>query len=138
MAAYKRRKKPEGGWTLHVALNLDADDADALASCAKPGEPAAHTYLRLARENVMPHTIKLRYRKAPLFPDWMEVGPMSPITAVDRGEHLLRRGFEVETVQVAGVIKKYCPLEDEEVPEHCDECGAELNEQGNCPTPDEH
>lgn len=90
-----RRKKPPEGWALEILVRCDADDADALHACAKPGEPAAHTYLRLAREASLPPSVLLEYRKAPLFPDWMSWGKVSPITADDRARHLKAKGFDV-------------------------------------------
>jgi len=43
--------------------------------------------------------IMMKYRKAPLFRDWMIVGPMFPEYAQDRADKMIQRGFEVEVYQ---------------------------------------
>lgn len=89
-------------WAAQVMVRLADQDLVALQAVQRPGEARAHTYLRLAREAALPAEVTLRYRKAPLFPEWMTWGPLSPIAADERGQLLLSRGFEVQ-VQVPGV-----------------------------------
>ena len=79
-----------------------AEDLGALQAVARPNEPRAQTYLRVVREAVLPPTILLRYRKDPLFPAWMTMGPLSPLAADERGRALLARGFTVELAEVEG------------------------------------
>ena len=95
-----RRKKPEDGWADEVMVRLTTEDQAVLATVGLPGEPKGHTYLRVAREALPPASVVLLYRTAPLFPEWLRQGPMSPVSADERGRHMLRRGFEVQAQQV--------------------------------------
>jgi hypothetical protein len=94
----------------NVMVRLDAEEFGALGAVAKPGEVRPHTLIRCMREAVLPRDILLRFRMPPghkaykLFPNWMNQGPMSPADAIWRGEQLLRKGCEVETIQVEGVM----------------------------------
>jgi len=87
-------------------VRLTGEDLGVLAVVCQPNEARAHTYLRLAREAVLPRDILLRYKlpadhkACKLFPDWMQTGPMGAIEALWRGEKLLQRGYVVETQQV--------------------------------------
>lgn len=87
-------------YVAQVMVRLTEEDYGCLQSVALPNEPRAHTFTRALRESLMPRTCLLRYRKAPLFPHWMDWGPHSPVAADVRGQHLLRSGFEVEVVMV--------------------------------------
>jgi len=80
------------------------EDYACLMAVAKPGEPRAHTYLRAVREAVIPPTILLRYRKPPLFPAWMCMGPMSPLAANTRAQMFLASKWEVEVREVPGAM----------------------------------
>lgn len=84
-----------------VMVRLTAEDFGVLVSIQRPGEARAHAYLRVAREAVLPPTILLRYRKPPLFRDWLQMGPLSPLTADTRAQALIAQRFEVEAVEVA-------------------------------------
>jgi hypothetical protein len=84
-----------------VMVRLDAEDFGVLQAIQHPGEARAHAYLRVAREAVLPPTILLRYRKPPLFPAWLQMGPLSPLTADTRAQRFLAQRFEVEVVEVA-------------------------------------
>ena len=83
-----------------VMVRLTQEDLDTLHSVIGPGEKPPHCYLRLAREAVVPADTELRYRKPPLFDEWMVQGPLSPLAAVNRGERLMAAGFEVVAEQV--------------------------------------
>lgn len=87
-------------YAAHVMVRLTLDDFGYLATVGLPGEPRAHTFLRCLRESSLPRTCLLRFRKAPLFKDWMQWGPHSPIAAEQRGRQLLAGGFEVEVLEV--------------------------------------
>tara|TARA_Y100000034_G_scaffold71176_1_gene85846 strand:+ start:3624 stop:3983 length:360 start_codon:yes stop_codon:yes gene_type:complete len=99
----------------NVMVRLDAPELGALEHVGKPGEARAHTLIRCMMEAVLPRDILLRFRMPPghkmhrIFPDWMQQGPMSPSEALWRGEILLRKGCEIQTVQVPGVM----PVESE-------------------------
>lgn len=95
-----RRRKPDGGWADEVRLLLTQEDVAVWETVALPGEPKAHTYLRVAREALPRASVVLRYRKAPLFPQWMQQGPMNPVAADQRGRHMLKQGFEVVAEQI--------------------------------------
>lgn len=133
------RRQPPEGWATKVLLNLSAEDLGVLLNVAKPNEPRAHTYLRLARQAVLPADTMLRYRLAPdhpqhkLFPDWRVWGPFTPVDALDRGSQLMRKGYEVETIQVDP--KPPPPAWDEpeeEDPLTCEKHGCDY-EGGECP-----
>jgi hypothetical protein len=113
-----------------VRVLCDEQDAANLDACALPGEASSHTYLRLAAESVLPRTIMLMYRKEPLFPDWMDMGPLSPLEADNRGNALIRKGFDVKVRAVAPkpAVAKAAPAEDTE---QCEECGGDI-EDGQC------
>lgn len=82
-------------------VRVNAEDYACLMAVGRPGEARAHIYARAVREAVIPPTIILRYRKAPLFPTWLEMGPMSPLAADTRGRMFLASGWEVEARSVA-------------------------------------
>lgn len=94
-------RSARGEIVAEVMVRLTAEDFGVLHSIQQPDEPRAHVYLRVAREAVMPPTILVRYRRAPLFPKWLVMGPLSPLTADFRGRALLRQGWEVEAEEVA-------------------------------------
>jgi len=112
----------------NVMVRLDATELGAMGVVGKPGEARAHTLIRCMMEAVLPRDILLRYRMPPghrahrLFPNWMTHGPMSPEEAIWRGERLLAKGCEVETIQVPGVMPRPAWPEEEEIYE-CSECG---------------
>lgn len=87
-------------YAAQVMVRLTEDDFGYLVAVGLPGEPRAHTLLRCMKEAILPRTCLLRYRKAPLFREWMTWGPHSPLAAEQRGRQLLAGGFEVEVVHV--------------------------------------
>lgn len=93
-------EKPSREIVVETMVRGTAEDLGALHAVAHPNEARAQTYLRVVREAVLPPTIMLRYRKPPLFKDWLEMGPLSPIAADARGEQLLARKFEVQLAVV--------------------------------------
>ena len=90
------------------------EDYACLMAVTKPGEPRAHTYLRVMREAVIPPTIILRYRKPPLFANWMQMGPMSPLAANTRALMFLASKWEVEVREVPGAMPAPLWPEDED------------------------
>ncbi len=103
-----------------VMVRLTPEDYAVLQAIQLPGEPRAHAYLRAARLAVMPPTVVVRYRKDPLFPAWMQMGPLSPLDAEMRGKMLMDRGWTVEAMEVeARPIGRAWP-EDEEQEEDDD------------------
>lgn len=95
-------------------MRLTADDYGHFVHVALPGEPRAHTFVRVMREAILPRTCLLEYRKAPLFPEWMRWGPHSPLAAEMRGRQLLASGFEVRVVQVEAPSPSPAAPEDED------------------------
>jgi hypothetical protein len=89
-------------WAAQVMVRLTDEDLVALQAVQAPGEARAHTYIRLAKEAALPAEVMLRYRKPPLFPEWMTWGPLSPIAADERGQLLLKRSFDVEIQRAEG------------------------------------
>ena len=85
-------------------VRVSPENYGILREVGLPGEPSAHTYLRCARMCVMPPTIIVRYRKAPLFPQWLTMGPLSPESADFRGTMLASKGWEVEVSEVKGAM----------------------------------
>lgn len=85
-----------------VMLRLTEEDFGALVAVQMPGESRAAAYLRVMRDAVVPATVKLRYRKAPLFPNWLGLttAPVGATTALMRMEVLKRGGWEVEYDEV--------------------------------------
>lgn len=106
---------PPTEYAAEVMLRLTPEDFGVLQSIQLPGEPRAHAYLRVAREAVLPPSLLLRYRKPPLFPTWLTMGPLSPLQADARGKALLERGFAVELAEVEG--RSPAPMWPEDVPE---------------------
>ena len=80
-------------------VRLRAEDLAALEALLRPGESRGACYLRLAREaSVTSRTWLVRHRRPPLFAAWVELGPLTAEEAADQGEHLARKGWEVETL----------------------------------------
>jgi hypothetical protein len=89
------------------------EDYACLMAVARPGEPRAHTYLRAVREAVIPPTILVRYRHPPLFPNWMQMGPLSPLAANTRAQMFIASKWEVEVREVPGAMPAPLWPEDE-------------------------
>ena len=85
----------------NVMVRLRAEDLEVLQALQRPGESRGACYLRLAREaSVTRRTWLVRHRRPPLFAAWQELGPLTAEEAADQGEHLVRKGWEVEVVRV--------------------------------------
>lgn len=105
---------PAAEIVVETMVRATPEDYGCLQAVARPGEPRAHTYLRAVRELVVPPTILLRYRKPPLFPTWMQMGPLSPMAADTRAQLFLASRWEIEVREVAGVMPGPAWPEDED------------------------
>ena len=95
-------------WAAKVLVRLSPEDYGALLSAqgTYPGSNRSETIRKVLRASVLPADTLVRYRLPEshknhrLFPEWRTWGPFTPIYALARAEHMVRKGFEVETVQV--------------------------------------
>ena len=104
-----------------VMLRLSEEDFGALVAVQLPGESRAAAYLRAMRDAVVPPNIRLTYRKAPLFPEWLgtTTAPVGATTALMRMEVLKRGGWEVRWEEVEPAPPR--PLHPDDLAEDDDE-----------------
>lgn len=103
-----------------VMVRLTEEDFGALHVVALPGEPASQTFLRALHQCADERDTVLSYRKPPLFPEWVRRGPMSAVHAEQRGQHMIKNGFDVElqSVEPIGAVPLHPDdlVEEEEDP----------------------
>ncbi len=115
-------------WAAEIMVRLDAEDYGALLLVLAefPDENRVDVIRELIRIATIPRDTMIRYRLPPdhrnhrLFPDWREWGPWTPIHALERGAHLQRKGYEVETYQVAPAAPQ--PAWDDDGDDDGDDC----------------
>lgn len=120
-------------WASKTLVRLDEHDHGCLdaVQAQHPGCDRTETFRRVLRNAVLPADVLLRYRlpeghpNHALFRDWLNWGPFSPTEALSRGETMTRKGFEVETVQVAPAKPRPAWPDDDAGDEPCPQCGEE-------------
>ena len=132
-------------WAAEVMVRLDDDFLGMLQAIQSeyPGLDRASACRKAIEIACNPPDVLIRYRLPPehknhrLFPEWRTWGPFAPGHAIDRAQHLTRKGYQVEMQQV--IPDKPRPQWDGDMPpdpnKHdstvCEACGAKLV-KGQC------